>query len=388
MALATAHAGTAAWARSRPALRALALYGVVRAAALVTLFVSADRVGREAAGLLVRWDGRWYARIAAHGYGHVHVLPDGRRLADYAFFPLYPGLERVTGALTGLDYVRCGLLISFLAAPVAALGIFRVVAHVRDERTALLTVALWGSLPVAAVQTLAYTESLFTAIAAWCLYAVLRGRWVVAGALSAAAALTRPTGVALSVAVAVAVLQHYRRRRRATAATGQVETSRAPLAGLAVAAAGAVAYPLWVAADLGTPTAYFRVTGGWRNELDGGAAFATWVAGFFGDPATVAAGLLLVLGVAGLAWLLVACVRQRLPAPWLVYTTVLLVLSFGTSGYFGSKPRYLVPAFVLLVPVAGWLAGRSRSTQALAVAAAAVSSAAYGAVWLLGPGPP
>ena len=44
-------------------------------------------------------------------------------------------------------------------------------------------VALWAALPVGIVQSMAYWESLFTALAAWALYAVLTGRWVRAGVL-------------------------------------------------------------------------------------------------------------------------------------------------------------------------------------------------------------
>jgi hypothetical protein len=59
------------------------------------------------------------------------------------------------------------------------------------------------------------------------------------------------------------------------------------------------------------------------------------------------------------------------------------------SGYFGAKPRYLLPAFVLLVPVAGLLtrAGTTRRT-ALVLALAAVTSTVDGSAWPLGSGPP
>jgi len=67
---------------------------------------------------------------------------------------------------------------------------------------------------------------------------------------------------------------------------------------------------------------------------------------------------------------------------------VVVVLAFVTSGYFGSKPRYLLTAFPLLLPIAGWLAVRRMAWQAGIMAVAAIVAAAYGAVWLLGSGPP
>ncbi|MBV7699119.1 DUF6415 family natural product biosynthesis protein [Streptomyces sp. TRM70350] len=50
------------------------------------------------------------------------------------------------------------------------------------------------------------TESLFTACAAWSLYAVLTGRWLTAATLAALAGLTRPTGIAVAAAVTVTAL--------------------------------------------------------------------------------------------------------------------------------------------------------------------------------------
>ena len=130
---------------------------------------------------LTRWDAKWYARIAEDGYGHVGIAPDGRRLSDYAFFPLFPALERVVAGVTGLAAVDAGLVISAVSSVVAAAGIYRVGARLHDARTGMVLVCLWSSVPVAGVTSMAYTEALFTALAAWCLVAVLADRLVVAG---------------------------------------------------------------------------------------------------------------------------------------------------------------------------------------------------------------
>ena len=67
---------------------------------------------------------------------------------------------------------------------------------------------------------------------------------------------------------------------------------------------------------------------------------------------------------------------------------MLLALALTTSGYFGSKPRYLLPAFPLLLPVALRLSRLRLRTAAGVLGVLAAGSAAYGAAWLLGPGPP
>ena len=86
--------------------------------------------------------------------------------------------------------------------------------------------------------------------------------------------------------------------------------------------------------------------------------------------------------------LLVLAVRDRQPLPLLVLGATLLALALTTSGYFGSKPRYLLPAYPLLLPLAVRLSRLRLRTAVGVLGVLAAGSAAYGAAWLLGPGPP
>ncbi|GAB2461358.1 glycosyltransferase family 39 protein [Jatrophihabitans fulvus] len=356
------------------ALQAVALALAVRVVGVLGLVVGASRTGRDAHARLTRWDADWYVRIAAHGYGTVVTAPDGRALADYAFFPLYPLLERWLHAVSPLGYADAGLLIAWLSTAVAAAGVYAVGERVSGRGPALLLVGLWAALPVADVLSMAYSEALFTALAAWSLHATLTRRWLLAGVLAALAGLTRPLGVAVAAAVIVAAVLEWRRVR-----------GPAPLAGAVIAPLGPVGYLGWVALRRHDVGGYLEVTRGWHNGLDGGRAFAAWVGRFFAD-GSWPIGVLLVLAVAALVGLFVLGVRDRQPPALLVYTGVLVAMAFGTSGYFGSKPRYLLPAFALLLPLAVRLAG-SR-WRWVVVGGLAVVSSVYGAVWLLGSGPP
>jgi hypothetical protein len=98
--------------------------------------------------------------------------------------------------------------------------------------------------------------------------------------------------------------------------------------------------------------------------------------------------VLLVVAVLVLVGLFGLAVRDRQPLPLLVFAGVLLALALTTSGYFGSKPRYLLPAFPLLLPVALRLARLRTPVVVGALGALTAGSAVYGVVWLLGPGPP
>ncbi|NYV78756.1 hypothetical protein HW445_31170, partial [Streptomyces sp. UH6] len=87
-------------------------------------------------------------------------------------------------------------------------------------------------------------------------------------------------------------------------------------------------------------------------------------------------------------WLLLAGVRARLPLPLLLYGGLVALLALCASSYFGSKPRLLVPAFPLLLPVAA-AAARARPVLAgTLLGLAAAVSAVYGGLWLTGSGPP
>ncbi|GGV41858.1 membrane protein [Streptomyces griseoflavus] len=419
----------------RRAAPALLGYAAVRALGLLVLVLWSEARGKSAYTLLTaRWDALWYTRVAELGYGYEVRLPNGDVHSNLAFFPLLPWLERLVAAVSPLSYADAGFVVALLASLAAAWGIFAVADHVYGRRAGVYAVLLWAVLPVGIVQSMAYSESLFTALAAWSLYAVLTGRWVAAGVLAGLAGLTRPVGLAVVAAVWAAGAAAFLRERagpghgsgrggtpfvrvRSTAPADGARTGeragvpasarRVPdpdgagpapgapgdrlrrILGMLLAPLGAAGYVLWVGHRTGDgPLGYLEVQAGWRNGFDGGYAFARFIAGRFTSFPSALAGLALILGVALLVWLCVVCVRQRQPLPLLVYAGVVTALALCASSYFGSKPRLLLPAFPLLLPLALVLARKRPPRPALVVGAVAAVSAAYGAFWLNGSGPP
>ncbi|WP_370109468.1 glycosyltransferase family 39 protein [Streptacidiphilus sp. MAP12-33] len=361
------------------ALPALGLYVVVRVLGLVVLAVWAGAEGRSPHQLLsARWDSLWYTDIAAHGYHWPGYQATAQTRgagahSHLAFFPLLPWLERGLHTLTGLSYADAGLLVSALASLAAALGIFAVGERLAGRRAATLLVLLWAALPIGVLQSMAYTESLFTALAAWSLFAVLRRDWLTAGLLAAFAGITRPSAAAVIAAVWVgAALALWRREPGRTRA----------VLGALLAPAGLLAYAGWV----GGLSTYLDVQARWGNGFDFGAAYARFVGHQLAHSPGAGIGLLAFVGV--VLWALVACVRRRLPLPVLAYAAVIVALALGAQAYFNSKPRLLMPGFPLLLPPAAWLATLRVRWVAVTMTLLALGSAAYGAIWLLGPGPP
>ncbi|MFE4757201.1 glycosyltransferase family 39 protein [Streptomyces mirabilis] len=377
--------GASAPRRAAPALLG---YAAVRALGVLTLALWSAANGKSAHTLLTaRWDALWYTRVADLGYGYEVRLPNGDVHSNLAFFPLLPWLERLVSALSPLSYADAGLLVSTLASLAAAWGIFAVADHVYGPRVGVCAVLVWAVLPVGIVQSMAYSESLFTALAAWSLYAVLTGRWVTAGLLAAFAGLTRPVGAAVVAALWVAAITSFVRDRSAHPPHGAPVLRRA--LGMLLAPLGAAGYVLWVGHRTGKgPLGYLDVQAGWRNGFDGGYAFARFVGDKFTSFPSALAGVGLIVGVALIVWLYVTCVRQGQPPALLVYAGIVVALALCASSYFGSKPRLLLPAFPLLLPLALALARLRTSRSALILGSVAMASALYGAFWLNGSGPP
>ncbi|MFI7342646.1 hypothetical protein ACIBUY_32470 [Streptomyces sp. NPDC050085] len=371
--------------QDRPSLRraapALLGYAGVRALGLLALALWCAATGKSPHTLLTaRWDSLWYTRVAGQGYGWSVTLPDGSVHSNLAFFPLLPWLERLVSAVSPLSYADAGMVVSWLASLAAAWGIFAVGDRLYGRRAGVCLAVLWGALPVGIVASMAYSEALFAALAAWALYAVVQQHWVTAGLLASLAGLTRPVGAAAVAAVWVAAALWIARERRAPWRL---------VLGVLLAPVGAAAYVLWVGHRTGGGLfGYLDVQGQWGNGFDGGAAFARFIGDKFTSPLGTLAGIGLIVGVALVVWLYVTGVRQHQPVPLLVYTGIVVALALCASGYFGSKPRLLLPAFPLLLPIAVALARWRTGRATWLLGGLAAASAVYGAFWLNGSGPP
>lgn len=265
-----------------------------------------------------------------------------------------------------------GLVLAWGCSLVAAWGVFAVGDRLHGRRTGTVLAVLWGTLPVAVVQWMGYTESLFTALAAWALYAVLTGRWAWAAGLAVAAGLTRPTGVAVAAAVSAAALLAVRRGGH-----------RALPAALA-APLGWLGYVTWVGVRLGRWDGYFAVQRLWTNEWDGGAGTLRELRGllvYSRHPQLFLVVVSLVLVVS--AGLFLLCVADRQPLPLLVFSGVLLLVVLGSGGVYFPRARFLLPGFPLLLPVALALARARRPAAVLVLTGAALSSAWLGGYMLL-----
>jgi len=362
---------------ARAAAPALIAYGVLRVLGVATLAVAAAREDRSVWKLLGRFDATWYVQIAESGYDPaIPTRADGGLAStDLAFFPLYPALIAVLDpVLPGVAPVAA-LVISWLAGVVAAAGLYALGLHLRDRRTGIALAALWAVLPHAIVQSMGYTETLFTALAAWSLWALLRGHWLVAGGLCGLAGLTRPTAGALVAAVVLAAAVAILRRR---------DGWRPWAAGL-LAPLGLLGYLLWVGHRLGRLDGYLHVqSDAWGMSFDGGRFTLDVLGRVLTTPQDLViyvTTLVVILAVLLFALVVALAVVGRVPWPLLVFAGLVLILALGGEGYFHAKGRLLLPAFPLLLPIAFGLA-RARTLVWLVVFVALAAFSSWYATYL------
>ncbi|MBO0839445.1 MAG: glycosyltransferase family 39 protein [Sciscionella sp.] len=331
--------------------------------------------GRPARDVLTAWDAQWYLGIAGGGYDNVPAgLVDAHGMRGpntaLAFFPGYPAAIRAVATLPGVSLVAAAFTVSMIAGIAGSYGLVRIGERIRggSRWIGLILVALFAAAPMAIVESMAYSETLFCALAAWSLAALLKRDWVAAGVCCALAGLVRPTAAALILAVCLAALVAIVNRR----------DGWRPWVGGLLAPLGLAGYLGWVAIRTGSLTGYFQLQqAGWDSHFDGGAGtwkFSVEVLNNSRDPM-----LLLSLGtiIAFLIMLALGYLR-RVEWPLMIYGLAVLVLDLGSYGLMNSKARLLLPAFTLLIPVAVGLAGRKRSTAIAVLVGVTLFSAWFG----------
>ena len=319
---------------------------------------------------LGRWDAGWYAEIARHGYDLVVPIArnGGPGPSDLAFFPLFPGLIALVNPILPGSATIAGIALAWLFGIVAAAGLYALGSLLRDRATGVLLAAAWAVIPHGWVESMGYAETLFTALAAWSLYFVLRRQWLPAGLLCLLAGLTRPTSAALIAVVGISALVAVVRRPA---------DWRAWTAGL-LAPLGLLGYVAWVGDRLGRWDGYFYVQNkAWGLNYDHGGFTLHTVHRLLTYAGPLSLYVVAVVLVAALA-LLIILVVDRWPWQLWLYSAAVFAMAFFSADYFHAKGRQLVPAFALLLPVAYALAKARRGVAVTVIGALTLASAGYG----------
>jgi len=355
------------------------VYVVVRAVGLAFLYWYAHVHGSSISYALTKWDGHWFLGIAEHGYHGVSAnLVDafGHRTdaTALAFFPGYPLLVAAVAWLPWVSVFGAALGVNVVGGVVAAIGLARLSRTITGSpRVGLLMVVLFAAAPMGVVLSMTYSEALFVALAVWALNGVLERRWVLAGVCTGLAGLVRPTAAALVLAVVAAAVLAVLHRR----------DGWRPWAAALLAPLGLLGYLGWVGWQTHSVFGWFTLQSrGWNSGFDGGAASWRYLVRQVSDPGPLMEVASVLIVLAALA-LVVLSVAARLPWPVLLYGVGVTVMAVASNGLMPAKPRLLLPAVVLVLPVAVGLAQRRGLTQLVVTTGVVIASTGLGAYALV-----
>jgi mannosyltransferase PIG-V len=342
--------------RSAPAVSGVLIYAAVR---VLTLAVAALLVhhGRfrawSLAHLIVSWDSGRFLYIATHGYAYVSGYRHPESIL--ASYPGYPLAIDTIAWIPGIGLARAGFAVTIAAGLAAAWGLTRLgMALIGDRRLSLVMVAVWAVAPASFVLSMVYSEALFCALAIWSLVALVERRWLTAAFLTIGAGLARSsTCVALVAAVTVAALPVVIAALRARQPAAMWWR---PAVALLLSPLGALAYWAYSAVRLRHLGGFTWLEKNGHDSFDWGqGVFLAVKDALFDRPSAVEVMTLVVLAAAVV--LTICSLTERFPWSVHVYTLTIVVITLGVGPlYLGSKPRFLLPAVLLSVPVARLLA--------------------------------
>jgi hypothetical protein len=355
--------GRPRWARGIPPrfrlpLAGMAIYAGIRLAGLaMTAF--ALRRGNYA---IVHWsvlhwlgsaDGNHYMAIAAHGY----TYPAGQlaHASVFSWFPGYPALIDTLAWLPGVSLIAAALVVTSVAGLAAAWGLVVLGGKLTaDPRIGLLMVAIWAVAPGSAVLSMVYAEALFSALAVWAMIALVDRRWLTAAGLTALAGTVRSTAAALVATVAVAALIALIQAVRGGRGFGSWWR---PLVAAVLAPLGLAGYLAYVAVATHRLDGWFWIENHTCHMVfDGGVSTLRVVRSTFMNAPSVAQVLVVLTIIAAVA-LTLWSLTERIPVYLHVYTLLVVAMALTTSAnWIGSKPRFLLPALLLALPLARLLA--------------------------------
>ena len=348
---------------------ALGVFALSRLISIVVAWRVAGTPGgpRNVLEVLTRWDAGFFISIAANGYPA--RLPPGTGLgaqSALSFFPGYPLAIRGISSVTGASPAVAGIIASLVAGAAACVLVWMLAARLSEPPTADRTVALFAFFPSAFVFSMAYSDSLYLLLAAACLLALTRERWLAAGVAAALAGLVRPNGLVLLPVCAVAAVL-----------AGRTSRSWLPAVAPLLAPLGAIGFFAFLQAHTGTWLTFFHAQErGWDQRFDFGWSNLQNVIQLIARPRVTFHLMLLGLLVAGSVVAVWLMLHWRPPVEIVIYVFGAIAMVLGIT-ITNSAPRLLLGAFPLLVPVARYT---SRWTFAVILAASAGLMVAYFAV--------
>ena len=309
-----------------------------------------------------RWDVDWYLVISNEGYG-----PDIRRAA---FFPLFPLLINLFTWFGGdSNRFTVAMIVANLGTLGAFVGIALAAANERGRVVASYALLAFAAYPFVFFTAAAYPDGLFVGLAAFALLFSRRQMWYWAAGFAFAAALARPTGLALAAPLIWEFASRHYSRSPERRVPRLSMTWRAAAKGALVAAAvplgvGVFALYLWWA--LGDPLAFVKAQANWAHTFTPFwdlPALAWNAIGAQPEWSFNQARVIIDVAPAVLFVALAVAGARRLPVSFTLYIAAVLLVSLASPivtyfDPFASVGRYLLAAFPAFILLGEWSSRR------------------------------
>ncbi len=314
---------------------------------------------------LANWDGLWYRALANQGYPH-HV---SFAQTNLGFFPLFSlaifVVKQPLLLITSHDAIWCatvaGALISAAGGLVATIMVNRLAEGWWDRETAHRATILFIVFPGSVVFSMVYSEGLLLPLAAGCIWALERRRWVLAGILAGFGTAVQPVGLVLVPVCLLAALREWQRWG------WSVRPARRAFLAPILSLTGVGSFMVFLWAWTGNPLAtYIAQHHGWSETT---TPLSLWHMAqklaheidfnHFNQPTInlnliigLIGGVVLALGL-GLVYLS----RREISPEAILWTLAIAFLAY-TSSNVPPLPRMLITAFPALMAVARYARGR------------------------------
>lgn len=295
-----------------------------------------------------RWDSGWYWRIAEEGYSNIPIIKGQR---DTAFFPAYPLLLSLAGALGRSGIQAWGIVISNILFGCGLCFLFDLTKKHFDGRIARLTVALAAYSPYSIFFSSVYTESLFFCLTTVSFWLSMRGRAYPAMLAASVASVTRVVGI-LCVPFSLinyfssppAGIQAHGRRRKEIAFL-----LPAALVGISLL----IVHLVYLQLTFGDALQFVNSQKGWAKESGVAKLLAAWAPLLSLDH--LAKGQFYVMGVinssilAAAIGLNVHCIRRQWLPPSISVWSLLTLMASSTLWFSGGRfALALFPLYMML----------------------------------------
>ena len=311
---------------------------------------------------LGNWDGKWFRELAQNGYptqvshgqttlGFFPLYPIMMWAVAHAF--LYPGVKGV---------VIAGVIVSGIGGLVATVLVQQLATGWWGEDSGRRATLLFCLFPGSVVFSMVYSEGLLLPLAAGCILALERRRFVLAGVLAGAATAVQADALALIPVCATAAVLEIRRYG------WRDRVARRSLCAPILSLAGILAFAGFLWAWTGTPLATYEGQHyGWGEKTDPFAlvhqlhSLITQISFAHFNHPTI--NLNLPVGLMGAAILLTGVVLllarpNAIPVEAMVWTLTIGFLAI-TSEFVPPNPRLLITAFPAVLVFAHRFKGRT-----------------------------